>query len=119
MRVVLEVNDRGRVALADSIGPSVDRIEGEVRSWSDSTFVLSVAAVEYLSGGRNAWSGETLTVPTGAVGQLRERRFSRGRTVAAVAVGVGALLAVVLSRDLVGGGGVSKEPPDPGPGPDQ
>lgn len=118
-RVVLEVNDRGRVALTDSLGPSVDRIEGEVQSRSDSSYLLSVVFVDYVNGSRHAWAGEPLSVPADAVGGLRERRISRGRTALAIVGGIGAVLAFALTRDLLGHGSVGKEPPDPGPGPDQ
>jgi hypothetical protein len=119
MQVSLDVSDRGRVSLADSLGPSVDRIEGSVQQRTDSGYVLSVSAVEYVNGNRTKWSGEPLSVRDEQVGVARERRFSKMRTALTVAVAVGALLAVVLTRDLFGTGTTEREPPDPGPGPDK
>lgn len=119
MQVSLDVNDRGRVMLADSLGPAVSRIEGSVQSRADSGYVLNVSAVEYISGQRNRWSGEPLGVRDEQVGLARERRFSKLRTAVAVAVSVGAVLAIALTRDLLGSGTIGREPPDPGPGSDQ
>lgn len=119
MQVSLDVNDRGRVSLADSIGPSVDKIEGSVQQRTDSGYVLSVSAVEYVNGRRVRWAGEPLSVQDGQVGVARERRFSRLRTALVTAAAVGAVLAVALTRDLFGTGSVEREPPDPGPGPDK
>lgn len=119
MQVSLDVNDRGRVSLADSLGPAVTRIEGSVRSRTDSGYVLSVSAVEYVSGNRTRWAGEPLSVRDAQVGVARERRFSRVRTALTVVVAVGAVLAIALTRDLFGTGTTEREPPDPGPGPDK
>lgn len=119
MHVSLDVNDRGRVSLADSLGPSVNKIEGSIRQRTDSGYVLSVSSVEYVSGQRTKWAGEPLSVRDAQVGVARERRFSRWRTALTVAVAVGAVLAVALTRDLFGTGTTERELPDPGPGPDK
>lgn len=119
MEVRLDVNDSGRVALAAGLGPSVSRIEGSVRASPDTSYLLSVSAVEFVSGERQKWSGEPLSVRIGLVRKADERRFSKVRTTVAIVVGVGALLAFALSRDLMGSGSIGREPPDPGPGPDK
>lgn len=119
MEVRLDVNDSGRVALASGLGPSLSRIEGSVRAMTDTSYLLSVSSVEYINGDRQKWSGEPLSVRTGFVRQADERRFSKVRTAVTVVVGVGALLAFALTRDLLGSGTVTRDPPDPGPGPDK
>lgn len=118
MRVALDLNDRGRVALSDSIGPSADRIEGEVQSAGDSVYVLRVTSVRYTNGQTHRWTNEPLTVRGDLVRDLRERQLSRARTAFVAGVSTVALVAFMISRDLLGfgsgegsGGG--------GPGPDQ
>jgi hypothetical protein len=118
MRLSLDINDRGRVALGDSVGPSVDLIEGAVRAPSDSVYLLNVESVQYLNGRHVRWSGEPLAVRVDLVQQARERRLSRGRTTLAILTSVGAFAALVLTRDLIGGGR-AREPGDPGPGGEQ
>lgn len=114
----LDLNDRGRVALGDSIGPSAARIDGILETRSGSSYVLRVSAVQYLNGQENRWSGEPLTVPADLVGRARERRFSRARTYGLAAGIVAAIVAVAVSTDLFGDNGIGRsgEPP---PGQDQ
>ena len=113
--VLLDLNDRGRIALGDSIGPAAARISGLVEGGGDSTYVLRVTSVRYLSGQVNQWSGEPLVVHSDLVGRARTRQYSRKRT---WALGIGAAAAVVafaLGQDLLGRGDLGKttEPPPP------
>ena len=117
--VVLAVNDRGRVALADSVGESVAQIEGALVSRRDSVFVVRVRAVEYLNGQRTRWTGEALTVREEHLRDVQARRMSRGRTAVVAGVVSSSLIAFILSRDLFGLGGGGREPGGGGPGPDQ
>ena len=115
--LVLDLNDRGRVALGDQIGPSATRVEGQVASASDSMYSLRVSSVSYLNGQSNRWSGEPLAVPANLVSQVKQRTFSRSRTVS-LAVAAAATLAVLLkSTNLIGsasgGGEVGRPPPPP------
>lgn len=109
--VVLEVNDRGRVELADRVGASVERIQGTLQSVTDGGYLMRVQSVRYLNGQVNQWSGEEITVPASYVSRARQQVFSRTRT-ALLAAGIGAaLVALVLSLDLVGGGATPGDDP--------
>ena len=103
-QVVLQLNDRGRVALGDSIGPTGQEVEGTVVGNSDSAVALSVARVGYLNGQSNKWNGERLTVSRGLFDRATERRFSPSRTWLAAAAAAGALVAFIASRNLLGFG---------------
>lgn len=110
--VVLDLTDRGRVALSDSVGPSANRIEGVTEAGSDdSSYALRVSSVQFLNGQTNRWNGEPLTVRADLVGRARERRFSRGRTYGLAALVAAAIVAVIVSTDLFA---VGDAPPDPG-----
>ena len=117
--VVLAVNDRGRVALADSVGESVAQIEGALVSRRDSVYVVRVRAVEFLNGQRHRWTGEPLTIREEHLRDVHARRMSRGRTAVVAGVISTSVIAFIVSRDLFGTGGGGREPGGGGPGPDQ
>jgi hypothetical protein len=104
VQLVLRLNDRGRVALGDSIGPTGQEVEGKVVGTSDSAVSLSVARVGYLNGQSNRWNGEHLTVSRSLFDRATERRFSPGRTWLTVAAAAGAMVAFIASRSLLGFG---------------
>lgn len=116
--VVLDLNDRGRVALGDQIGPSARSIEGQVTSASDSTYSLRVSAVAYLNGQSNRWAGEPMSVPVNLVSQATQRTFSRTRSTLLGAAAAAALAILIMSTNLIGGasGGVGGDPPPKGGG---
>lgn len=113
--VVLDLSDRGRAALGDSIGPSASRIQGLVESSTDSSYVLRVSSVQYINGQSNRWSGEPLAVRSDFVSRTRERRYSRARTWGAGLAIAAAIVVVALSTDLFGRGTLSRDPVLPPP----
>lgn len=115
--VALDITDRGRVGLGDQIGPAARRVEGVVKAETDSVFSLSVASVGYLNGQSNRWSGEPLTVRKDFITNVRERRFSRSRTIMASGSVVGGILVFALTRGLFGFGGSDDRGPGDGPDP--
>jgi len=103
--LTLDLTDRGRVALGDSIGSGAKGLEGTAVSSTDSAYALRVMRVSYLNGSSNDWTGERLVVPRFLVTNAKQKRFSRGRTwAAAAAVGAG-VVAFIASRGLLGFGG--------------
>jgi hypothetical protein len=110
--VSLGLNDQGRIALQQSVGPAARTIEGRLSSRTDSLFVVNVNSVSYFNGLSNKWSGEPVNVGASFVQEARLRQFSRGRTALAVAIASAAVLGFAMSR------GLFKSPaPDPGPNP--
>ena len=110
-RLVIELTDPGRAAMAPQIGPDVSRVEGALVQRSDSQFVLGVAKVYGLYGTLQKWEGERMAFPAAYVRRLYERRFSLGRTVAVAGGAAVGFVALVLSTSLLGSGN------DSGPGP--
>lgn len=103
-RLVLELNDRGRVALGDSIGPSGDEVEGTITSNTDAAYTLRVVRVGYLNGQSNNWNGEPLVISRDLVGNVKQRRLSRTRSWL-VGTGVSAAAVVfIATRGLFGFG---------------
>jgi hypothetical protein len=119
LRVVLELNDRGRVALSDSVGQSASQIEGTLVSRSDSAYVVRVEGIEYVGGQRQRWTGESLTVREEFLRDVRARHVSRARTAVVAGIVSSSVIAFIVTRDLFGLGGGGREPGGGDPGPDQ
>lgn len=116
MRLAIELNDVGRVGMANNVGPEVARVEGLVQSRSESVYVIRVSEVVGLYGARTRWSGEPVTLRPEYMRSVRERRLSRGRTamlVSGLAVAFGTFVA---TRNLLGLGGTNAPPPGGEPG---
>ena len=113
--VGLDLNDRGRVGLGESLGPAASRLEGTIMQASnDSAFQLSVKSVSYLNGQKNPWTGELLLVRRDFVRNVQGRSLSRSRS---VLLGVAALAVAgfAMARGLKGSGSIPVEPPPPPP----
>ena len=102
-QVAAEINDQGRVALADSLGRSPGTVEGRLLSADDSSFTLSVSGVRSLRGDeRTPWAGERVTLRRTSVGELRQRRLATGATALAGAAVLGAVVALAVSLGITG-----------------
>ena len=111
-RLIIELTDAGRVAMANQMGTEVARFESRLVRQTDSAYVLSVSMVVGAWGAQARWNGEQVMLRTDYVRTIGERRFSAGRT-ALVAVGTTAsIMAFVLTRSLLGGGN-STDPSNP------
>lgn len=114
-RLALELNDRGRVGLGESIGSAATSVEGVLQSDADSAYRLKVVSVGYLNGQSNQWSGEPLVVSKQFVKDVRARQFSRSRTFLTAATLVAGAVVFIASRGLFGFGS-SEKAPGPGEG---
>jgi hypothetical protein len=102
--VATEITDRGRVALADSLGPSPRRLEGRLVSSSDSSITLALTAVRSLRGERTNWTGERITLQRSSFDGLSQRQLNKGRSALAGVLVVGAAVVLALTLGITGGG---------------
>jgi hypothetical protein len=118
--VSLGITDQGRVALASQLGPGVRALRGRLTQATDSAFVVSLTAIEYIGAPAAArWMGEIVTVPRAYVSEIAERRLSRSRSWLTAGV-FAALAAGVSTIAIVGlGGGDPGDNRPPGGGGDQ
>lgn len=116
--VELTLNDRGRADLADRVGPDALALEGRLVNRNDSSYTITVQSVSYYNRSSSKWTGERLTLATGQLRDVREKRLSRGKTGLAIASGLGALVTFVVTRSILIGGETST-PPGGGPPVDQ
>jgi hypothetical protein len=99
--VEVTLNDLGRVAMEQRVGAEVLTIEGLVSDVTDSSFVLRAQRVVSLDGSSTVWSNEPITIRLEHVRQVRERRFSVGRTVLLAGTAVG-VMTLTFGRSLIG-----------------
>lgn len=104
MRVVLELNDRGRTALEQNVGPEVLAVEGLVTAVVDSQLVVSVHKTRGLYGSEVRWDGESVVFRPEYLRAMGERRYSKARTFALASVLASGTLAFMATRSLWGGG---------------
>jgi hypothetical protein len=115
IELAVDLTDRGRVAAAPDIGPSVTRVEGSLIDVSDTAYVLAVRNVMGQSGVRTRWSGERVALSRDYVARTFERRFSRSRTTLVVSGVVAAVGAFFFGKNLLGiGGGDASDRPGGG-----
>lgn len=111
--LAFDVNDRGRVGVADSLGPGVTRVEGFLAGRTDSLYVIHVTDVASIRGPSARWNGEMVSLRPEYISGITERRLSKART-ALLAGGVtAAVVAFIASRDLLGIGGGGDGPGKP------
>ena len=116
-QVAVQINDRGRAALADSLGPSPDRVEGRLLAADDSTITLGVSAVKPRDGERTPWAGERVLLRRSSINDVLERQLSVARSVGVAAGVIGGVVAFFVTRDLIGdsdGGDSDRRPPGSG-----
>jgi hypothetical protein len=107
--VGLEINDDGRVALRDQLGPGVVRLEGRVAAVESDAVVVRALSVTQISGRPTAVDSVRVRVSQGHIERMDERRLSRTRTWMVL----GGAVAIVAAF-LIGGGFGGKSPtPDP------
>jgi hypothetical protein len=104
MRVAYTVTDRGRVALADQVGPGVARVEGTVLQKTGSGYVLAMSRVRTIDGSMSRWAGERVTIEQDHVANSYERKFSKQRTAVAIGATIVGATVFIITRNLIATG---------------
>jgi hypothetical protein len=110
----VSLTDFGTANLGRLLGMGVGTVEGELQSLTDSALTIAVQLVRQRDGIETFWKGEQVTIARSDVAEIRQRRFSKGKsavaTVAVIAAAVGAVEAFI-------GTGSGSSPPGGGGGP--
>ena len=117
-RVQLLLNDQGRAALSEHLGPMVAKVEGQMLAQDEVSYTIAVARVLKLTGGDATWNGEQMTIRREHTTGFQIRRFDKTRTVMAAGLVVVLTVALVFGKQLgIIGGGLedSGDNPDPPP----
>lgn len=107
------LNDRGRAALAERLGPAVEKIEGEVVSQDDGTYTMSVYRIRQMNGNSALWTGEQVRVQREFTIGHQVRKLNRTRT-AVLAGSILVATVVLFFGKALGIGGGADQPTVPG-----
>jgi len=108
-RVELVLNDQGRAALADRLGPMVGKVDGHVVSATDDRYTIAVARIAMLNGNSATWNGEQVEVLKAYTVGYQVKKLDKVRTFGlALVVSAGAIF-VFVGKSLLGGGTDDKE----------
>jgi hypothetical protein len=101
-RLALDLNDLGRLQMADHVGPGVARIDGWVITCSDSAYTLRAERTIGIAGGTTPWNGEQVVVLKSWVSIAREKKFSPQRTAVLATTVTAGFVAFLATRGLLG-----------------
>jgi len=100
--MALVLNDQGRVAVADSVGPGIRRVDGTLVRSTNDRWVVAVSELLDIDGRLTKWSGETVGFQRAYVAVPQERRFSKKRTILMVSTVAAGLATIIATRHLFG-----------------
>jgi hypothetical protein len=112
-RVAVEINDDGRVALREQLGPGVVRLEGRVSAVEGGALVVQASSVTQIRGRPTPIDSVRVRVSQGYVERVDERRLARGRTWVLIGGAVAVVAAFLLANGF--GGRTPAEQPPGGP----
>jgi hypothetical protein len=103
--VTVGITDRGRVELAEGVGPGVRRISGQVLESSDDRLVMSITTVEFMDVNVPVvMERERFEISRDYVTEVRERQLSRSRSIlTGVLVAAGLVAATFIAIAGFGG----------------
>jgi hypothetical protein len=109
--VRVRLTSDGAATLLPVVGADVAAIDGRITARTDTAYGLSVGGTLKRAGTSAVWSGESITVPITAIAGVDRRVLDTRKTalVSGLAVGVGALAALVISA-VTGGGSTGSDP---------
>ena len=95
--VSVELSTRGMTNVSSKIGSNVVTLQGNVTDSSPSSLTIALLAVKRRGEtAMSTWSGESITLATDDIDEVKTKRLSRGRTAVASAALVAASVGVVV-----------------------
>lgn len=109
--VALDINDDGRVALRDQLGPGIARLEGRLAQVDSDGMVVDVSSVTQIRGQAVPVDSVRVRVSQGHVERMDERRLSRTRTWIMIGGAVAIVTAFFVGKGAVGRSTPPENPP--------
>ena len=95
--VSVELSARGMTNVSSKIGSNVVTVRGNVTDSSPSSLTIALLAVKRRGeSAMSTWSGESITLATDDIDEVKTRRLSRGRTALASAALAAASVGIVV-----------------------
>ncbi len=116
--MALEINDDGRVALREQLGPGIVRLEGRLSAVEGTDMVVEASSVTQIRGQAVPVDSVRVRVSRGHVERMDERRLSRGRTWMVLGGAVAIVAAFFVGNGVFGRTTPPENPPG-GPPVDQ
>jgi hypothetical protein len=113
------ISDRGRIGLADRLGPGVARIEGRMTGTEGNEYLISVRSVALLNGTTDSWSGETMRLDRDFVDRLQRKELSKTRSWLLAGAVAGGVAVLIASKGLTEVFGQDEREPPKEPPPEQ
>ncbi|MCX5756128.1 MAG: hypothetical protein NTX19_08475 [Gemmatimonadetes bacterium] len=114
-RVELVLNDQGRAALSERLGPQVEKLEGAMLSQAPDSYTMSVARISQLNGNTAMWNGEQVTVRKDHTVGYQVRQLNKVRTIG-LAVALTAVVVFLFNKSLFTAQGTDDKPAGPAGG---
>ncbi len=111
-QVALEINDDGRVALREQLGPGIVRLEGRLSAVDSDGMLVETSSVTQIRGRAMPVDSVRVRVSQGHVERMNERRLSRSRTFMVIGGAVAIVAAFFVGNGVFG----RTTPPDDPPG---
>jgi hypothetical protein len=116
--VSVELSTRGMLNVASKIGENVVAVEGSVTQASQSSLTLALQAVRRKGENTTStWNGESITLASEDMADVKRRELARGRTAVAsaalAAASVGIVVGIAKAQGEASGGVTGKPSPNP------
>lgn len=93
--VHVDLNEVGRTALTNQIGPQVRSVTGRLDATDSSGLTVAISKTTVLNGDDNGWHGEHVLIPYQYIAETGERTLSKPKTVVLLALAAGAMSGLV------------------------
>lgn len=116
--VSVELSSRGTMSVATKIGNNVATVEGNVTESSPGSLTIALVGVKRRGETAvSAWSGESITLASDDIDEVKTRRLSRRRTAVAsaalAAASVGIVVGIAKATGTADGSVGGKPSPNP------
>ena len=112
--VEVRLTDTGRSSLREVVGPGAATVRGHFQESPKDSLKLSVLGVTRLNGQEDFWKGEPVGFSKSDIAVLSERRISKPKTGAVLALSAIAVSLVKLGFENIGNSSGTGQPPPGG-----
>ena len=111
--IEVQLNERGRADVVQSLGQDVIAIRGKPLSRVDGVLTVAVDEVTYFNRPSAKWSGEKVSVTDAQVRDVQTRHFARGKTFLAAGSIIGGITLFIITRSFLVKGDSGGDPVGP------